>query len=148
MQLPPPSPELGFDGLGFEFDEPGFVGGDINELEEMYKPFVVQVEEPKHESPMSSQTETTSPCSSSFVVFDHDDDLERLNEEMKVPVDLDGENQIQAKLSSKKRKSKHKRVRVVHRGVGEDGAVVMDKWNWRKYGQKAIKGSPYPRCDL
>lgn len=24
--------------------------------------------------------------------------------------------------------------------------LPSDFWSWRKYGQKPIKGSPYPRC--
>nr|QCV57345.1 WRKY transcription factor [Fagopyrum tataricum] len=99
----------------------------------MFKPFVAQVHE--------SSAETTSPCSSSVVVFDHDDDVEKPKEEMKVPV---VEDRIEARCSSRRRKSKQKIMRMVHKGVGED-VVVMDKWNWRKYGQKAIKDSPYPR---
>jgi len=30
---------------------------------------------------------------------------------------------------------------------GGGGEVIpSDLWAWRKYGQKPIKGSPYPRC--
>ncbi|XP_062074429.1 probable WRKY transcription factor 27 [Humulus lupulus] len=41
----------------------------------------------------------------------------------------------------KKRKNQQKRV---VKEVREDG-LYSDKWAWRKYGQKPIKGSPYPR---
>lgn len=38
---------------------------------------------------------------------------------------------------------KNQQKRVV-KEVREDG-LYSDKWAWRKYGQKPIKGSPYPR---
>ncbi|XP_019168753.1 PREDICTED: probable WRKY transcription factor 29 [Ipomoea nil] len=41
----------------------------------------------------------------------------------------------------KRRKSEHKRV-VLQVPLEE---LSDDKWAWRKYGQKPIKGSPYPR---
>ncbi|KAF7801285.1 WRKY transcription factor 22 [Senna tora] len=42
---------------------------------------------------------------------------------------------------SKRRKNQLKRVCHV-----PAEAVSSDIWAWRKYGQKPIKGSPYPRC--
>ncbi|KAL2902711.1 WRKY transcription factor 22 [Bienertia sinuspersici] len=44
---------------------------------------------------------------------------------------------------SRRRKNKHKIMKVVQQARGD--RVVSDEWNWRKYGEKAIKGSPYPR---
>ncbi|XP_073301883.1 WRKY transcription factor 22-like isoform X1 [Primulina huaijiensis] len=41
----------------------------------------------------------------------------------------------------KRRKNQHKRVVIQ---VSADD-ITSDKWAWRKYGQKPIKGSPYPR---
>lgn len=41
---------------------------------------------------------------------------------------------------SKKKQNKN----IVKKVVAEDG-VLCDAWSWRKYGQKPIKGSPYPR---
>ncbi|XP_065858959.1 WRKY transcription factor 22-like isoform X2 [Euphorbia lathyris] len=46
------------------------------------------------------------------------------------------------KPKSKKRRNQQKRE-VKH--VAADGVLSSDKWAWRKYGQKPIKGSPYPR---
>ncbi|XP_042012811.1 WRKY transcription factor 22-like isoform X2 [Salvia splendens] len=42
----------------------------------------------------------------------------------------------------KTKKRKHYSKNVCH--VPADG-ISSDKWSWRKYGQKPIKGSPYPR---
>ncbi|TKY70976.1 WRKY transcription factor 29 [Spatholobus suberectus] len=45
-----------------------------------------------------------------------------------------------SKCRKSQKKQKNKRVKHV---TAADG--VSDQWAWRKYGQKPIKGSPYPR---
>ncbi|KAF6162165.1 hypothetical protein GIB67_008294 [Kingdonia uniflora] len=47
----------------------------------------------------------------------------------------------QTTLRSKRRKNQQKKV--VFKVPAEE--LSTDKWAWRKYGQKPIKGSPYPR---
>ncbi|KAL6650631.1 hypothetical protein ACP70R_009556 [Stipagrostis hirtigluma subsp. patula] len=44
-----------------------------------------------------------------------------------------------------KRSNKRQLKKVVRELPVADGGVSSDLWAWRKYGQKPIKGSPYPR---
>ncbi|XP_021907645.1 probable WRKY transcription factor 65 isoform X2 [Carica papaya] len=67
------------------------------------------------------------------------------------PSNTYGDGKITSVLSPKRRKSIQKRVVSVpikevegSRLKGET-APPSDSWAWRKYGQKPIKGSPYPR---
>ncbi|KAJ1416139.1 WRKY domain [Sesbania bispinosa] len=61
-----------------------------------------------------------------------------------VPEEVKPSAVLQDPASSKCKRSKknEKRMKRVERVRG-DG--VSDPWAWRKYGQKPIKGSPYPR---
>ncbi|KAJ1259292.1 hypothetical protein BS78_10G142800 [Paspalum vaginatum] len=52
---------------------------------------------------------------------------------------VDGGKQTRSKRKSKKSQVKKEAMRV------PAGGPPADPWAWRKYGQKPIKGSPYPR---
>ncbi|XP_023548794.1 probable WRKY transcription factor 29 [Cucurbita pepo subsp. pepo] len=61
--------------------------------------------------------------------------------EFKEPQKLLQKKQISA---TKQKQSKKSRQNRVVKEVKAD-SVCSDSWGWRKYGQKPIKGSPYPR---
>ncbi|KAF7828222.1 putative WRKY transcription factor 29 [Senna tora] len=92
----------------------------LDELAELYKPFY----------PLSPPQKTIIPeqvikASSS--------------EELEVVVQADLQNPA---ISKSKRSKKNQNKRVVKQVTAEG---LCDTWAWRKYGQKPIKGSPYPR---
>ncbi|KAL0905841.1 hypothetical protein M5K25_024281 [Dendrobium thyrsiflorum] len=89
-----------------------------NEVEEFCKPFFSMVEQPKP---------STFSCSSSLAGA-------AARVAPRRPVS-------QTIYRSKKRRNQQKRVVCK---VPADG-LAADMWAWRKYGQKPIKGSPYPR---
>ncbi|GMN31910.1 hypothetical protein TIFTF001_003449 [Ficus carica] len=96
----------------------------FDELEELYKPFYTPV---LHSSLISSPT--------SCVSFPQQVEIENIPQKIMV------KNVKQPATKYKKRKNQQKRV---VKEVKEDG-LCADMWAWRKYGQKPIKGSPYPR---
>ncbi|GMH26578.1 hypothetical protein Nepgr_028421 [Nepenthes gracilis] len=87
----------------------------LNELEQLYQPFLV----------------STSLC----VELEEPPTEQPENRRRPLAVTANSKGRLS-------RKSKNK-ITVVHQAT-VDGSV-HDKWRWRKYGQKPIKGSPYPR---
>ncbi|XP_072984803.1 WRKY transcription factor 22-like [Typha latifolia] len=92
----------------------------LEELEELYKPFFSKTQQP------SSSSTTMAAAPKVRLVQQPQQQNRQPNPQ--VP-------------RSKRRKNQQKKV-VCH--VPADG-VSSDMWAWRKYGQKPIKGSPYPR---
>ncbi|KFK28904.1 hypothetical protein AALP_AA7G063500 [Arabis alpina] len=114
------------------FYEPEMETTGLDELGELYKPFY----------PFSTQTIVTSSISvpedsRSF----RGDKKQRTHgcllsngsrvDHMRIP-------------ESKSKKSKKNQQKRVVEQVKEEN-LLSDAWAWRKYGQKPIKGSPYPR---
>lgn len=54
-------------------------------------------------------------------------------------------NQLDSQSTPRSRKRKNQQKKEVCQVPVDEGGVASDKWAWRKYGQKPIKGSPYPR---
>ncbi|KAK4435404.1 putative WRKY transcription factor 29 [Sesamum alatum] len=106
--------------------------GFRDELEELYKPF--------YPVPGSDPAKST--------VLDIQEQLpQEVSSEDKPGQDQSSGAGLPARVTAgytpkyKRRKNQHKRVviQVSAEGLGSD------MWAWRKYGQKPIKGSPYPR---
>ncbi|XP_022737617.1 probable WRKY transcription factor 29 [Durio zibethinus] len=104
----------------------------LDELEEIYKPFYPEL------NPYSTQTIVTS----SLPVPQDVEEPEKQKKRQSISDSaMSGTNKHSAKPKRSSRKNQQNRV-VQH--VTADG-LHSDTWAWRKYGQKPIKGSPYPR---
>ncbi|KAL5732145.1 WRKY Transcription Factor [Ranunculus cassubicifolius] len=86
----------------------------------------------------------------------HQDDSETTSEENSGEFQFSGvktTTTTTTTTTSQKRSRRAVQKRVVTVPIGDvdgsrikpDGAPPYDSWAWRKYGQKPIKGSPYPR---
>ncbi|XWS50011.1 hypothetical protein CRYUN_Cryun12cG0051700 [Craigia yunnanensis] len=132
------NPPFSFDPWSFQQEDlmsfPEIFGTNpkvLDELEELYKPFYPEL------NPYSTQTIITSS-----VPVPQDDEPEKQKGQQSVSQPaISGTNKDSAKPKRSSRKNQQNRV-VQH--VTADG-LLSDTWAWRKYGQKPIKGSPYPR---
>ncbi|GAB2273842.1 WRKY transcription factor [Dionaea muscipula] len=125
----------------YYMDETAAAMSFLDELDQLHKPFLVccddhNVEEIKDDtSPMDQedQVKVKKPRLSTSL-----DPLDNIQ------IDSSTGEAAATPMARRRlpRKSKSK-IKVVHQ-VAAVGSVP-DKWNWRKYGQKPIKGSPYPR---
>ncbi|KAF5455413.1 hypothetical protein F2P56_024990 [Juglans regia] len=72
---------------------------------------------------------------------------EAVNDEQTKAVDQEGEQQEKAKKQLKPKKTNQKRQREPRFAFMTKSEVdhLEDGYRWRKYGQKAVKNSPYPR---
>ncbi|KAH1075157.1 hypothetical protein J1N35_027485 [Gossypium stocksii] len=91
-------------------------------IEELYKPF--------------------SPELNPYTIPVLEDHVEEPECQKQQPLVVSGTNKDSTKPKRSSRKKQQHRV-VKH--VTADDGLQSDIWSWRKYGQKPIKGSPYPR---
>ncbi|KAF8077325.1 hypothetical protein N665_1046s0013 [Sinapis alba] len=114
------------------FYEPEMETTGLDELGELYKPFY----------PFSTQTILTSSVSVPEDSRSFQDDKKQrphgslLSNGSRV-------DHIRIPESKPKKSKKNQQKRVVEQVKKEN--LLSDAWAWRKYGQKPIKGSPYPR---
>ncbi|KAE8712893.1 putative WRKY transcription factor 29 [Hibiscus syriacus] len=98
---------------------------DLDGLEELYKPFYPEF------NPYSVP-----------VLEEHVEEPENLQQYVSQSANISGASK---EYSGKPKRSsrKNQKNRVVQHVTADD--IQSDRWAWRKYGQKPIKGSPYPR---
>lgn len=121
------NPVSGFSPM-FSFPNPSETGNVAENLDELFKPFF-----PKSQTPISPQS---SPISSISYLFGSKEEAKQNQRKQSRP------NSISTSNSSRSKKRKNQMKRVCE--VPAEG-LASDMWSWRKYGQKPIKGSPYPR---
>ncbi|KAI4355141.1 hypothetical protein L6164_003941 [Bauhinia variegata] len=135
----PAAASFGFSVFGSEqvgqvptVSDPFEARSSIEELHELYKPFF-----PKSHPP-SLQTSPLSPLSS-FSVSSAPKAAQTQQKQQQQPGKQSHVGSATASRS-KRRKNQLKKVCQV-----PAESLSSDIWAWRKYGQKPIKGSPYPR---
>ncbi|KAJ8649577.1 hypothetical protein MRB53_002600 [Persea americana] len=103
----------------------------MQELEELCRPFY-------HKTPQPISPKTHSIISNPPISAFNEQQQQHQQQQQKKTAHSSSNTQISR---SKRRKNQQKRV---VREVPAEG-LSSDVWAWRKYGQKPIKGSPYPR---
>ncbi|KAK4786805.1 hypothetical protein SAY86_010638 [Trapa natans] len=121
--------------LGFSIDFPGFSETSmlLEDFDWAYGPSM---------TPDSSQTTPACSSSNTRAVNNEAGKIQEGAGSSAVCSPAHVDDAVYTTPKYKRRKNQHKQV--VHH-VSADDIVTSDPWAWRKYGQKPIKGSPYPR---
>lgn len=112
-----------------------------DELQDLYKPFYTV----SHSSPaQNSPVGPTTPSDSVSVCKETKEEPEEVHQQkVKVHGDQPPAATATSTYMPKYKRRKNQQKRVVLQSTAKD--LSSDMWAWRKYGQKPIKGSPYPR---
>ncbi|PWA93840.1 DNA-binding WRKY [Artemisia annua] len=111
--------------------------GARDELNQLYKPFYNPVYDNENEF-----RGATLPENDLKTIQHHDFDHQEVQQDKNIK-NFCGSSSNISQLAPKLKKRKNQQKRVVVQ-VTADG-LTSDPWAWRKYGQKPIKGSIYPR---
>nr|QGQ64044.1 WRKY transcription factor 21 [Santalum album] len=109
-------------------------GSVYDELEQVYKPFYPNT---TLSSQFQANYSNNMPSSSSLSACESANSTAATNSATATPPPP-------PPPATPPRKRKNQQKKVVHQVTTSEGPS-SDKWAWRKYGQKPIKGSPYPR---
>ncbi|KAF5743495.1 WRKY transcription factor 27 [Tripterygium wilfordii] len=118
---------------------------DFDELQDSYMPFLLP--QPRtssifngiqHQTPLQQPTNNKKPTNSAFVFGESS-----YSQQQRRPKNPERSPALARSRPSRPRKRKNEQKREVCHVTAEK--LPSDLWAWRKYGQKPIKGSPYPR---
>ncbi|KAJ6338407.1 hypothetical protein OIU76_007970 [Salix suchowensis] len=114
------------------------------ELDELYKPFP-----PKTQPPLfSPQASTPISSFSSFASFNKDLQTQPEQQQKKSQPKQIHAGSVTSSVNSHTPRSKRRKNQLKKVCQVPAEALSSDVWAWRKYGQKPIKGSPYPMQHL
>lgn len=115
------------------------------ELDQLYKPFypVYETHEIELPPPPPPPAAAAASASADLQTIHHNSDQEVQQDQEQHIRSFCGPASNTSQIAPKLKKRKNQQKRVVVQ-VTADG-LSSDPWAWRKYGQKPIKGSIYPR---
>ncbi|XP_044502828.1 WRKY transcription factor 22-like [Mangifera indica] len=123
----------------FSLADPFEARNAIEELHDLYKPFFPKSNPISPKSSMASKPISSFPSMTSSLNQTHFKQRQQPKQSQATSVTTSSTANSHTPRC-KRRKNQQKRVCQ----VPEEG-LSSDVWAWRKYGQKPIKGSPYPR---
>ncbi|KAJ6400647.1 hypothetical protein OIU84_016143 [Salix udensis] len=131
---------FGSDQVGhlFSHPDPFETRNAIGELHELYKPFFPKFQQPLY----SPQPSTPLSSFSSFTSFTKEQPKQQQKQSQHKQSHT-GSVTSSANSHTPRSKRRKNQLKKVCQVPAE--SLSSDVWAWRKYGQKPIKGSPYPR---